>query len=359
MQVSSQIHREIFCKNRIDSSLCFVNSKTNRALIFSPRSSRLTFVGLFSLTQLSGPPANIHGYSIEPFHSYSIYNLSSQSLISIETSSIPSKTSFHQNEIFAIFDQYHIQLPLPEIYIEFIDKLATHHRGLSVFYIEQIQETWIESIKLFNNTQLSNQWLLKTIDDDEEQNANHNQFKQIWNQMGLYKDCLFRSIVYSSEIKSTTEQILARLNNKTTDEPLIVFVCGAKDSGKSTYLRYLINQCLSKRDRQIEMGFVDSDIGQSEFTPSGTISYLNHFHQPLLGPSASHLKKPVKSFYFGNITVENDQIVKYLTYVKLIYDFIRNTNQLDLLLVNTMGWGAGQFRFHKHQQICIYPFRLH
>ncbi len=85
---------------------------------------------------------------------------------------------------------------------------------------------------------------------------------------------------------------------------------------------------------------MDCDIGQSEFTPSGSISLINNLTEPLFGPSPSHLKKPLKSFYFGNIKVENDQIIKYLNYVKLSYDYIQN-EQNDLLLINTMGWGSG------------------
>jgi len=85
---------------------------------------------------------------------------------------------------------------------------------------------------------------------------------------------------------------------------------------------------------------LDCDIGQSEFTPSGSISLINNLTEPLFGPSASHLKKPLKSFYFGNIKVENDQIINYLNYIKLSYDYIQN-HQYDLLVINTMGWGSG------------------
>lgn len=85
---------------------------------------------------------------------------------------------------------------------------------------------------------------------------------------------------------------------------------------------------------------MDCDIGQSEFTPSGCISVINNLTEPLFGPSASHLKKPSKSFYFGNIKVENDKILSYLNYVKLSYDYIKRQEH-DLLLVNTMGWGSG------------------
>ena len=147
--------------------------------------------------------------------------------------------------------------------------------------------------------------------------------------------------MYSNEIRSVTNAIVSRLSTRTTDEPLVVFVCGAKDSGKSTYLRYLINKCLSQATLRPKITFLDCDIGQSEFTPSGSISLINDLTEPLLGPAASHLKKPLKSFYFGNIKVENDKIVNYLNYVKSSFDYHRNEQQ-DLLVVNTMGWGSGR-----------------
>jgi hypothetical protein len=164
-------------------------------LIFSPQSSRLTLLGIFSLIQISGPSASLHGFTLQPLKRYSIFNLSSQSLMSIETSSSSSKSSFHENQILSFFNDYHIQLPLPEIYIDFIKKLAKFHHGLSVFYIEQLETTWIESIKQFSNNYLSNQWLFNNNNnnDEEEQRINTDGFKQLWTGMGAFKDSYVRS----------------------------------------------------------------------------------------------------------------------------------------------------------------------
>ncbi|CAF4980769.1 unnamed protein product, partial [Rotaria sp. Silwood1] len=326
--------------------LCFVNSKLRRALIFSPRSSRISLLGIFSLIQIYGPSAILHGFNLQLLKSYSIYNFSSQSLMSIETASYFSRSLLHENQILSFFNDYHIDLPLPEIYIEFIQKLAKFHHGLSVFFIEQLETTWIESMKEFNNTNLSNQWLFNynnkdddDDDDNDEQGENTHGFKQLWPGLGAFNDSYYHSIFYSNEICSKTDEIISRLLNRTINNPLIIFVCGAKDSGKSTYLRYLINKCLSQINIHPKITFLDCDIGQSEFTPSGSISLINNITEPLFGPSASHLKKPLKSFYFGNIKVENDKILNYLNYVKLSYDYIKSY-QYDILLVNTMGWGS-------------------
>lgn len=173
-------------------SLCFVNSTNRRALIFSPRSSRLTFVGIFSLTQIFGPSALLHGFTLQPLNSYSVYNLSSQSALSIETSANASKSVLHDQQIRSYFDHYRIQLPLPEIYPDLIKKLAKSHQGLAIFYIEQMDTTWIESIKRLNSNILANQWLFSNkndnTDDEEQQGQNTLGFKQLWSGMGAFKD---------------------------------------------------------------------------------------------------------------------------------------------------------------------------
>lgn len=177
-------------------SLCFVNSSNRRALIFAPRSSRLSFLGVFSLTQIVGPSASIHGFTLQPLTSYSIYNLSSQSLMSIETSSTTSKSVFHDQQILSYFDHYHIQLPLPEIYLDLIKKLAKFHHGLSVFFIEQLETKWIESIKQLNNSILANQWLVYNNNEEEQEQNNQLAFKPIWSGMGAFKDNYVRHVLF-------------------------------------------------------------------------------------------------------------------------------------------------------------------
>ncbi|UJR29946.1 hypothetical protein I4U23_017493 [Adineta vaga] len=320
------------------SILCFVNSKTRRMLIFSPQSCRITLLGVFTLEQIFGSSANLHGFTLELSQRYPIFNLSSQSLMSIETTT--SKTSLSENQIRTFFDNYQLQFSSPDSFVGLVQKFAKVHHDLSVFHIEQFQTTWIESMKEFSQSHLANQWLFnnKTNSDEDEQTQNNENFKQLWPGMGIFKNSYTQSITYSADIQSITNSIISRLSTKTTSDPLVVFVCGAKDSGKSTYLRYLINRCLSQSSHP-KITFLDSDIGQSEFTPSGCISLINNLHQPLFGPAASHLTKPLKSFYFGNIKVENDKLIEYLNYVKYLYDFIQNQRQ-DLLVVNTMGWGS-------------------
>ena len=114
--------------------------------------------------------------------------------MSIETSSTTSKSTFHDQQILSYFDHYHIQLPLPEIYLNLIKKLAKLHHGLSVFHIEQLETTWIESIRQLNNSILANQWLVYNNHTEDEQGQNNLGFKQLWTGMGAFKDNYVREM---------------------------------------------------------------------------------------------------------------------------------------------------------------------
>ena len=67
-----------------------------------------------------------------------------------------------------------------------------------------------------------------------------------------------------------------------------VVVCGGKNVGKSTFIRYLINRHLMKWKRVLVLDF---DPGQSEFTVMGCLSVVL-VEQPLLGPNFSHILCP-------------------------------------------------------------------
>ncbi|MCO5573839.1 hypothetical protein L7F22_027614 [Adiantum nelumboides] len=68
----------------------------------------------------------------------------------------------------------------------------------------------------------------------------------------------------------------------------ISLICGGKNTGKSTFARYLINSLL---DRYGRVGFLDTDVGQPEFTPSGCLS-LHVLDKPIIGLPAMEMKDP-------------------------------------------------------------------
>ncbi|KAJ8879927.1 hypothetical protein PR048_020548 [Dryococelus australis] len=68
-------------------------------------------------------------------------------------------------------------------------------------------------------------------------------------------------------------------------------VLGGKGVGKSTFLRYLANSCVSKHGSVL---WLDFDPGQAEFTVPGCMSAVL-VKEPLLGPNFTHISTPLRS----------------------------------------------------------------
>lgn len=57
--------------------------------------------------------------------------------------------------------------------------------------------------------------------------------------------------------------------DSNTSPPPIALVCGAKNCGKTTFSRHLVNVLLQ---RYRKVTYLDTDVGQPEFTPPGFLS---------------------------------------------------------------------------------------
>lgn len=68
----------------------------------------------------------------------------------------------------------------------------------------------------------------------------------------------------------------------------ITMVCGGKNVGKSTCLKYIVNELLNDYEKVV---FIDLDPGQSEFTICGCVS-ATIVDAPVFGPNYAHLKRP-------------------------------------------------------------------
>ncbi|GAA6043836.1 hypothetical protein JCM8097_007226 [Rhodosporidiobolus ruineniae] len=82
----------------------------------------------------------------------------------------------------------------------------------------------------------------------------------------------------------------------------VALVEGPKRVGKSTMARTLVNALL---DRYESVAYLDTDLGQPEFTPPGFVS-LHILRRPLFGPSFTHLALPLSSQYFGITSPASD-----------------------------------------------------
>ncbi|KAK4781563.1 hypothetical protein SAY86_015665 [Trapa natans] len=157
-----------------------------------------------------------------------------------------------------------------------------------------------------------------------------------------------------------------------------VLVCGPKNSGKSTFSRHLLNVLLQKYKK---VAFLDTDIGQTEFTPPGVLS-LCIIDKPTPDLEIICMKTPerttndlhvmdhmlylkgvfkdlscnlffiavIRCYFFGDVSSSRDP-GKYLQCVYALYDYYRDelcksenskSSMVELpLIVNTPGWIKG------------------
>ncbi|CBI15311.3 unnamed protein product, partial [Vitis vinifera] len=57
--------------------------------------------------------------------------------------------------------------------------------------------------------------------------------------------------------------------DSVTSPPPVALVCGAKNCGKTAFSRHLLNILLQRYQK---VAYLDTDVGQTEFTPPGFLS---------------------------------------------------------------------------------------
>ncbi|CAK8578378.1 unnamed protein product [Lathyrus sativus] len=133
----------------------------------------------------------------------------------------------------------------------------------------------------------------------------------------------------------------------SSSTPPITLICGAKNCGKSTFARYLLNILLTRCNKA---AFLDTDVGQPEFTPPGFVS-LTVVHKLTPDLTIPCLKTPERSLFFGDVSSKRDPSA-YLNYIHSIYDYYHKEYRifdkgekcykiLMPLVVNTPGWVKG------------------
>ncbi|KAI6682942.1 hypothetical protein NL676_028855 [Syzygium grande] len=129
--------------------------------------------------------------------------------------------------------------------------------------------------------------------------------------------------------------------------PPTALVCGAKNCGKTTFSRHLLNVLLQRYKR---VAYLDTDVGQPEFTPPGFLSLtiVDKLTPDLTIPC---LKTPERCFFFGDVSAKRDPAA-YLKCIYALYDYLReghrslNSKEDPAVVglptvVNTPGWVKG------------------
>lgn len=124
--------------------------------------------------------------------------------------------------------------------------------------------------------------------------------------------------------------------------PPVVFVTGPKNSGKSTFCRFLMNHCGSLLGLG-SVSFLDCDPGQPEYAPPG-VMYLC---QPLNYNFSSPFSHPifegvVKAHSLGCISPK-DMPLFYSACFEDLFSCYKSSqlNSSSLLIINTPGWTKG------------------
>ncbi|RLN24816.1 polynucleotide 5' [Panicum miliaceum] len=129
--------------------------------------------------------------------------------------------------------------------------------------------------------------------------------------------------------------------------PPIAAVCGPGNSGKSAFSRLLLNTLIT---RYKNVGYLDIDVGQPEFTPPGFVS-LHVLEEQAKDLTILYLRNPKRCFFFGDVCAKRNPKL-LLTYIFDLYDYFlkefycfREANNPKTsaipLVINTSGWIKG------------------
>ncbi|XP_037946012.1 polynucleotide 5'-hydroxyl-kinase NOL9-like [Teleopsis dalmanni] len=117
-----------------------------------------------------------------------------------------------------------------------------------------------------------------------------------------------------------------------------IMIVGGKSVGKSTLVRYMINNHLNTHKRIL---LIDLDIGQSEMFLPQTVSCFV-IDEPLLGPGFFQNKQPAKAYFVGHSSILICSH-RYLSAAKQLIEYCHNNEKYSKLpwVINTMGYNKG------------------
>ena len=133
-------------------------------------------------------------------------------------------------------------------------------------------------------------------------------------------------ILIPAEWRNYTSKILEM------KKPLIIFVLGDVDSGKSTLCTYLANECFS---RGLKTAIIDIDLGQSDIGPPTTLG-LGFIDRSITLLSEVELKD---AYFVGTVSPRN-VIDRIILGSKKMLDLAIKDNR-EIIIFNTDGWVYG------------------
>ena len=289
----------------------------------------------FQICSLFGR-VRIHGYDLPRLTFHSVHNYRTNSTLPIELVP-PSSTPPSLPEIESLVSDRRLA--------EHALHLVQQHGG-DIVLLRSEPSTGSSFIKAVRSHPNYGYWFSETYPTSED-----DPWRRLEKALDirLIETTAENSVVPSPQFISTADHLIHRWKNEAAENmPFIVLICGEKDMGKSTLMRYLLHRALNHTDSTFAVSYLDCDIGQSEFTISGCLSYVD-VRSPLLGPPHSHIRshpKPDRLLYYGYNSPQSSA-VRYLQYIDHLrqlwnVDHADQRDRRSMILINTMGWGTGR-----------------
>ncbi|ESZ96791.1 hypothetical protein SBOR_2792 [Sclerotinia borealis F-4128] len=151
-------------------------------------------------------------------------------------------------------------------------------------------------------------------------------------------------------------KMLSKLSNSTQAKKRFM-LCGPKSSGKSTFVKLLVNRLLSASQNEAQSSssnsskgagvvLLDLDPGQPEYSHPGQVSLI-HIREPNFGPSITHPIPGIKSrliraHALGAVSPSMDPSL-YMTCALNLFEHYRSLSLRSScpLIINTPGWVLG------------------
>ncbi|XP_065829994.1 polynucleotide 5'-hydroxyl-kinase NOL9-like isoform X2 [Oscarella lobularis] len=330
------LHRFIYSLN--DSG----SSRTTVAFLHPNQS--LAFCGVANVRVLVGC-LWIHGYCLKPERGWMAMHsprTSSLLVLTADSEALPKSSVWPQlredeneseNEIARIVDELRIDSSVFG----------------AVLLIEECQSSIFDFFKSLGTEKFSDVFQVRSQSDrDAEVNSWHSltKFRLVQDPENDLLSVLSIPLTWEQAVQRLLMDALQAKLSSSHRAP-IVLICGNRNSGKSTYSRYAVNIFLNKFS---EVAFLDTDVGQSEFTAPGFVS-LNVVKDPIFGPAFCHQQEPVISHFFGDVTPKRRPGF-YLDCVESCIRYFETTtttkHSFVPLIVNCHGWvrGLGELLFN-------------
>lgn len=296
------------------------DDRQNRAVLIMQLGQTLCFRGKCSVTCLYGR-VEVMGFTIEEGQQpYPLFSPASHSPLTIRSMQNPDDTRDDRTEASVILQQYLSAASRKKL-------LKKVRSNTSIILLEPMETPLTRFLSSFTDlnelfsTPMSE--LMSAVLDTP------------LNGLGMIPlDSTVEGMNVSKSCRDALQAVVSAWKGDM-EGSAVILVCGAKNVGKSTFIRILVNTLLN---HTTSVDYLEGDLGQTEFTPAGCLS-LSTVKEPLLGPPFTHQHNPEHMIYYGQSSCESD-LDRYLESLKLLWRR-RSQSRESAVVINTMGWVKG------------------